>query len=1063
MATAGVFLARRPRGLAPGLAALTCLLSGVVLVAGLLEVRRIECCWPEVRAGWMPRDSAELKTALGAAVVEARRLAERGATAALLPREAAFARLAEAVAGRAGVPGVERGVVVLAADGEPVAWAGRRRFVPAPDTALLRAVITPFYVTLEARRQTPAGGTAVGSVLLDAAPSVPDRDGAVSALFEREHGVALRFYDRRVAPGGGDVFDYDTLFSVQPLPASQGEARLAALHATAWRAAVVLAAALLFLFIAAPPGRGRWVVVLVGAWSLTRAPLGPSLRLGSLFSPATFYRPLLSELSASAGSLTVVGVVLLLAASLLWRRGIRRRWWNVACAAVLVLAAPYLVRYFGRGIAPPAGGVSFAFWMSWEAAVATASMALILGAAALLRGPTEPAHVPWTLPAACAWAILAALAGLWLWDPYGAWPEWYTFVWLPALAGVLVPARRGWSVVGIATVAGTAAALVTWGAAVEGRLRLGEQDALRLGRQGDAPAVALLERLGRALPSAVPRRAGDLYAFWAPSTLAADDYPASLAVWSRAGEPEAEIRLASMDLSPPLLAALVRSPKTARGPRVERLERVPGVHYVLVAPFSSGEVLTVGVGPRTRVIPADRVARFLQGDAGVQPPYTISLSPPAPAPPNESAQVIWTRTGWSVRGERRIDLAGGVRHVHVRVDLQGPAALLVRGTLVVVLDIALLAACWLGSLVVAEGWRPRLPSVLAALRTSYRVRLTAALSGFFVVPVLLFAVWSFARLGDEARRAGDLLIRQTLRDAAATAGAPPPPSPPVADRVSSVARATAELANRLGADLWLYQNGVLAATSAPVLDELGLVDPLLAPSVFVRLALEDELEVTADGRMAGRPVRVGYRVVLAGPPRVQAILAAPQLLDDEAVRQQQVDLALALVVATLAGLVAAVVLAGLAGRGLARPVAALRDAAVAVGRGAPPPAFPPGAPREFEPVISAFERMAADVERSQAALEQARLRTARVLANVATGVIAVDEELRVTMANPRAAELLGAPLEAGDLLTEAAPTAWRPVCPSWRSCRRDAPRACMPPGPGERWRRRRSTAGTRDD
>ena len=102
-------------------------------------------------------------------------------------------------------------------------------------------------------------------------------------------------------------------------------------------------------------------------------------------------------------------------------------------------------------------------------------------------------------------------------------------------------------------------------------------------------------------------------------------------------------------------------------------------------------------------------------------------------------------------------------------------------------------------------------------------------------------------------------------------------------------------------------------------------------------------------------------------------------------------------------------------------------AAVAVGRGAPPPAFPPGAPREFEPVISAFERMAADVERSQAALEQARLRTARVLANVATGVIAVDDELRVTMANPRAAELLGAPLEAGDLLTGAAPTAWRPV------------------------------------
>src|SRR5206468_1986665 len=114
-----------------------------------------------------------------------------------------------AVAVPAGAPGMERGVVILAADGEPVAWAGRRRFVPAPDTALLRAVITPFYVTLEARRQTQAGGTAVGSVLLDAAPSVPDRGGAVGALFEREHGVALRFYARRLAPLAGDVFDYE--------------------------------------------------------------------------------------------------------------------------------------------------------------------------------------------------------------------------------------------------------------------------------------------------------------------------------------------------------------------------------------------------------------------------------------------------------------------------------------------------------------------------------------------------------------------------------------------------------------------------------------------------------------------------------------------------------------------------------------------------------------------------------------------------------------------------------------------------------------------------------------
>src|SRR5439155_12847414 len=90
-------------------------------------------------------------------------------------REAAFERVRDAMHSGSRTPGVERGVVILAPDGEPIAWAGRHRFVPARDTAELRAVITPFYVSLEARRQTQGGGSAVGTVLLDAVPAAPDR------------------------------------------------------------------------------------------------------------------------------------------------------------------------------------------------------------------------------------------------------------------------------------------------------------------------------------------------------------------------------------------------------------------------------------------------------------------------------------------------------------------------------------------------------------------------------------------------------------------------------------------------------------------------------------------------------------------------------------------------------------------------------------------------------------------------------------------------------------------------------------------------------------------------
>jgi nitrogen fixation/metabolism regulation signal transduction histidine kinase len=194
--------------------------------------------------------------------------------------------------------------------------------------------------------------------------------------------------------------------------------------------------------------------------------------------------------------------------------------------------------------------------------------------------------------------------------------------------------------------------------------------------------------------------------------------------------------------------------------------------------------------------------------------------------------------------------------------------------------------------------------------------------------------------------------------------------------------------------------------------------------------LADELELTMDARAAGRPTRIGYRVVGPGIPGEQAVIAVPRLLDDESVRQQQEDLALALVLATVVGLLGAMYLAGFAARRLAKPVGALREAALAVGRGSEPQPFPLGAPREFEPVFTAFDRMARDVRRSQEALEEARLRTARVLANVATGVIAVDDGLRVTMANPRASELIfggSETLAPGNVLPQATSAGWAPV------------------------------------
>ncbi|HYK11099.1 MAG TPA: ATP-binding protein [Gemmatimonadales bacterium] len=1019
-------LGRRARRWAdPALAGAAVLVIGALLRT-VNGTAKLECCWSTAREERLDRASQQLSQALGAAVSDARDLARRAAGAAASPRDEAFDGLATAM--KHGTAGVERGVALVAADGTPIAWAGRHRFLPVPDTAELRASISPFYVTLEARRQTGAGAAAVGTVLLDAGPAVPDGDGAVARRFAREYGVDLKFYAPRTAPHDPDVFDFcarscdlgDTLFSVKPLPPVQAEA-LEILHRQGQRGvAIGVLLLLLFLLMEAPVGPWRWAALAVAAGTLARFPVVPVLTESGP-SPPTLAQPLLGFISGSAVALGVVSAAVLVAAAALWRRGLPRRWYTLLPAGFLLLAAPYLVRYFGRGIRPPSSGVSIPLWLSWQVALAAVAMALVMLAAALVRGPEEPRRVPWTLAAACLWAIAAAVAGLWLWQPYNAWPEWYTFLWIPALAGSIVPARRRAALFAVATVAGTAAALVTWGASVEGRLSLAQRDVAGLGAVRDPAIPRALDSLATVTDTIhPPQSAGALYALWHSTSLATQGYPAVLALWTQNGQLETELRLAALDLPDQLLAALVHRPGAPAIPRVEELSRIPGVHEVLVAPLMSGEWITIGVGPRTLLAESDRVTRFLRGEGRVAAPYTLTISAPSPTS-GATERFTWnSREGWVVRGEQRFDFPDGVRHVHAVVALGGAGGLLVRGSLVVLIDLALLVALMAaGGLFVP--WPPREgPSPLARLRRSYRLRLAAVLVTFFVTPVLAFGAWSFADLTQSAAFAGDLLITQTLRDATRSAEQVPFGRP-------DAPQAIQDLGTRLDAGLWAYRGGALVGTSEPVLADLGLVDPLMAPGVFQRVALRDEIEATATGQAAGRTVRVGYRVVVNGGTTGQVVLAAPQLLDDSRVRMEEREFALDLALATIAGLAAAAGLAGLAARRLERPVAVLREAAVAVGRGGTPPAFPEAPPVEFAPVMSAFARMVVDVKRSQEALEEARGRTAQVLATVATGVIAVDAALRVTLLNPRAVELLGTPVAPGDELPAATGPEWGAV------------------------------------
>ena len=347
-------------------------------------------------------------------------------------------------------------------------------------------------------------------------------------------------------------------------------------------------------------------------WVAVRAPVGGALRLQPFFSPATFFRPLLGPLSGSAGALALAGALLTIAGVWLWRRQLRRRWYGVALGSLLLLAAPYLISSLGRGITPPAGGVSVPLWLGWHFAILLSSTALIVPTAALFRGSdAENAPVAW-IAGGVVIALAATTIGVLVWSPRGGWPDWYTFLWTPALFLVAMPAPRWATISGIALVAGSAAALVTWGAELSGQIQVAERDIARLGDEPDPLAVPLLERFAEQVMDApAPASGTEMYALWRGSALGDQGYPSQLALWTSNGSLIEELALDSLDLPLSLLSTMVRELDPDESQRVAQVARVPGVHYVLMVRLGEDEVLTAGIGPRSQLVMPGRVGRLL--------------------------------------------------------------------------------------------------------------------------------------------------------------------------------------------------------------------------------------------------------------------------------------------------------------------------------------------------------------------------------------------------------------------------------------------------------------------
>jgi signal transduction histidine kinase len=942
--------------------------EAAIIMAATVQLRRIETEWPRIRERFVTSAAATWEQELRTGRLAAERIATAAAGIDLTSQQRAFEALDDLVTGQS----LEVGVVVVEADGIPFAWAGRYRLMPEAKGDSIDFHASPYYAVIESRRHLQAGRTVIAAVLLAADSTVPDRGRTLASRFERRSGVGLEILPPGVAPDTSDVFDYiepttsgpRLLFSVQLTPPTQGAAHERVYHrAVARMVATGLLALVLAVFLA-PAGLARFALLALPPLIAVRAPLGAALGSTTVFSPRTFFHPLLGPLSESAGPLALAALTVSIASLGLFRRRRHRSWRGAPIALLLLLAAPYLVSRLGRGIQAPIEGVPFGLWLTWETTVFLVAAAILLPAAAAL--PERRDAPLWRPIAGSVIAIVAAIVGLFIWNARHGWPDWYPLLWTAALGFVIWPGRREATVAGLGIAAGSAAALMVWGAEVESRVASARADLGSLGARVDPVVVPLLERfVAQVALERPPRTTSELFALWRSAPLSRQGFPVSLGLFGPDGAPGPQLKLSELDLPDTLMARLVRELPPTETQWIAPLQRAPSVHYVALVRLDPKTTLGVGLGPRTSLVPEARLGRLLQPTPQSRPLYTLTLSPTFSVHQPREGGALWRRDRWTARGDRTVAMGDGARDVYGVVELGHPPQLLIRGALLVVFDLALL----LGLLALA-GWladgRLGRPAWLPE-RRSFRTRVALSLGAFFLAPAIGFALLNILELARDRRSRRELQIAQTLRDAA------PGRTLPLALELDKSLEALSE---RVDANLVLYQNGrLIASNGGGVFEDFGVVNPLIDPDAFVRIQINGEQSTVTKGPSEVAPTLIGVRSIRlsTGDP---AILGSPQTTDDPTIAAQQLDLAYGVALAVVAGLLAALIGAQLSARALSRPAADLRDAALAFGRGEPLPPPSERAPAEFEPVFNALEKMASDIRATQEAQERA----ARVLA-----------------------------------------------------------------------------------
>ena len=178
------------------------------------------------------------------------------------------------------------------------------------------------------------------------------------------------------------------------------------------------------------------------------------------------------------------------------------------------------------------------------------------------------------------------------------------------------------------------------------------------------------------------------------------------------------------------------------------------------------------------------------------------------------------------------------------------------------------------------------------------------------------------------------------------------------------------LADRVGLDLRVYEDGQLVGTSRPRLVRDGLVDERLPGAVYHQLYNEAYRFAAAEAALGRFRYRVGYEALVDGEGRPRLVVGVPTLAQQEQVAEEQARTLAYLFGALLVLFVVVMLTAVTFANALARPIARLREGLEAVGEGRFAEALPVETRDEIGDLVRTFNEMRAQLAESRRKLAQ---------------------------------------------------------------------------------------------